>query len=166
MKKLIIILLTVSTAVAFGQTKKSSSSFQRPYGIAGCGLGSVIVGKQGGQIFASTTNGTSFNQMFGISAGTLNCVDTPSAEVASRIDQFILVNRTQVQMDVARGSGETVSAIGAYMGCSADANVGAALKANYSDIFKKGYQPNEITDGILSVILDNKDLASGCKNLG
>lgn len=149
---------------------KKSGSFSRSYGLAGCGLGSVLMGKQGLQISAATTNGTSFNQMFGISAGTLNCVDSPSAEVASRMDQFILVNRSQIQGDIARGNGETILALGNYMGCSNSSQlIGSELKANYSNIFnteKNVITPNEITDGIISVILNSPKLAQECNNLG
>lgn len=168
MKKLIIALITVASSFAFAGPKKgTSASFTRPYGLAGCGLGSIIVGKKGGQIFAATTNGTSWNQTFGISAGTLNCVDSPSAEVAGRMDQFILVNRSQVQGDIARGQGETIAAIGQYMGCSANTSqIGSALKSNYPTIFTSGAAANEVTDSIITTILSNPELAQSCQNLG
>lgn len=167
MKKLIIALLTVVSSFAFAKGKGSSGSFARQYGMAGCGLGSVIVGKRGAQIFAGTTNGTSFNQSIGITVGTLNCVDSPSAEVAGRMDQFIMVNRSQVQGDIARGQGETIAAIGQYMGCSANAGqIGSALKSDYPTIFTSGAPANEITDGIISTILSNPELAASCQNLG
>ncbi len=171
MKTLIIVLLTVVSSFAFAQkksnTQDSNGKFTRQYGIAGCGLGSVLIGKRGAQIFASTTNGSSFNQMFGISAGTLNCVDSPSAEVASRMDQFIMVNRSQVQGDIARGQGETVAAIGQYMGCAANSNeIGSTLKSNYQSIFTSGAPANEVTDGIISAILANPELAKSCQHLG
>ncbi len=170
MKSLIIILLTVVASFSFAQTKKvakKASSFSRQYGMAGCGLGSVLMGKRGAQIFAGTTNGTAWNQTFGISAGTLNCVDTPSAEVAGRMDQFILVNRSQIQGDIARGNGETILALGSYMGCAASSNqIGAKLKANYSNIFNGDVKANEITDSIISTVLSSEELSAQCNNLG
>ena len=179
MKNILVNFITVLTTtivatftfISFAQAQtKQRSGFVRPYGLAGCGLGSVVMGKQGLQISAATTNGTSFNQMFGITAGTLNCVDSPSAEVASRMDQFILVNRSQLQGDIARGNGETILALGSYMGCSHSSQlIGAQLKANYSNIFdtnQSEIKANEITDGIISVILDSPELAQQCNNLG
>ncbi len=167
MKLLVIALLTISSLNVFAQAKKApmaKAGFTREYGLAGCGLGSVLMGKRGAQIFASTTNGTLSSQWFGISAGTLNCVDSASAEVAGRMDQFILVNRSQVQGDIARGQGETISALGTYMGCST--NIGPALKASYSNIFNGEVKANEITDSIISVILANPELAQSCNTLG
>ena len=176
MKKYLIILSIIlsSSAVMAAGTAKSKSApapkkpvFERQYGIAGCGLGSVVMGKQGGQVSAATTNGTSFNQSFGISAGSLNCLDTATAEVASRMDQFIIVNKTALQGDVAKWNGETISAISSYMGCSASSKeVGQFLKANYSTIFSKSNKANEITDSIITVILNNSELAVKCNNLG
>ena len=177
MKTTLIILVTVLASVTFAQTKqpakaaapvaKRTQSFSRQYGMAGCGLGSVVMGKNGMQISAATTNGTSFNQTFGISAGSLNCVDSPSAEVAGRLDHFILVNRSQIQGDIARGNGETISAMGSYMGCAdSSTKIGAELKASYSEIFNNEARTNEITDSILTVILNSPELSQQCNNLG
>ncbi len=184
MKNILIILVTVVGSISFAQTKakpapakqasptqnapaRANRQFARQYGMAGCGLGSVVMGKTGGQISAGTTNGTSFNQTFGISAGTLNCVDSPSAEVAGRMDHFILVNRSQIQGDIARGNGETIAALGSYMGCTESSNkIGAQLKASYSDIFDHEAMPNEITDSIITVILSSPELSQQCANLG
>lgn len=174
-KTTLIILVTVLASVTFAQTKQPAKAgakrvtreFARQYGMAGCGLGSVVMGKNGMQISAATTNGTSFNQTFGISAGSLNCVDSPSAEVAGRLDQFILVNRSQIQGDIARGNGETISALGNYMGCTdSSTKIGAELKASYSDIFENEAKTNEITDSILTVILNSPELSQQCNNLG
>lgn len=176
MSKFIILIITLMTTVAFGQNEerkvkkvkkvKKEQSFEREYGMAGCGLGSVLVGKHGTQTSASTTNGSSSNQMIGISVGTLNCVDSPTSEVASRMDQFILVNRVQLQSDVARGNGETLAVLGQFMGCSQATNIGAELKSKYNEIFVNNKQPNEITDSVISVILSNPQLAADCSHLG
>lgn len=172
MKNIIIILLTVIASISFAQTKnmksaKKSAEFTRPYGMAGCGFGSIVIGKDGGQISAATTNGTSSSQLFGISAGTLNCVDSPSSEVASRIDHFILVNRSQIQGDIARGNGETIQALGNYMGCeNSSSQIGLQLKANYSNIFNGEVKTNDITDSIISVILSSPELSQQCSKLG
>ena len=177
MKSTIIILFSALVSISFAQTKgakttsaapaKKSRNFTRAYGMAGCGLGSVVMGKQGAQISAATTNGTSFNQTFGISAGSLNCVDSPSAEVAGRLDHFILVNRSQIQGDIAKGNGETIMALGTYMGCGDSSNqIGAQLKANYSNIFNGEVKTNEITDSIITVILSSPELSQQCSKLG
>ena len=167
MKNILIVLLTVIASVSFAQTaKKSEKAMLRNYGIAGCGLGSVVMGKRGGQVSAATTNGTSFNQMIGITAGTLNCIDSASSKVANRMDHFILVNRTQVQGDIARGNGETILALSTYMGCESAANeIASQLKNNYSTIFTAEAAANEITDSIITVVLATPALAQQCNSL-
>lgn len=186
MNKFLILLLTLSTSVSFAQKKtkpapeqkpaaatpapayapraESRPTFSREYGLAGCGLGSVVMGKRGGQISASTTNGTAGNQTFAITSGTSNCLDGASSQVASRMDQFINVNRSQFQGDVARGNGETIAALENFMGCKAP--VGSALKANYSEIFSEDAAANEVTDSVITVIMQNPELAKNCTNLG
>ena len=176
MKSLIIAIFTFVSVFAFAQKKAAAPAasapvkrkeFVRPYGLAGCGLGSMVMGKNGMQISAATTNGTSWNQTFGISTGTLNCVDNPTSQVAGRMDQFILVNRSQLQGDVARGNGETIAAIGSFMGCpQSNEKIGTLLKANYNEIFKSEQPANELTDSILTTVIQNPELLKECRNLG
>lgn len=163
--------MSLSASVSFAQAKKAapakaSQSFQREYGLAGCGFGSIVMGRQGGQVSAATTNATSASQLFGITTGTANCVDSASAQVADRMDVFINVNLSQVQGDIARGQGETVAVIGSFMGCTTPAKVGSALKANYSAIFNGDVKANEITDSIITTILQNEELVRECQSLG
>src|SRR5690348_10000976 len=56
------------------------------YGVAGCGFGSMLFGKQPGfiQVLAATTNGTFGSQTFGISTGTSNCTDTHPGPATSK----------------------------------------------------------------------------------
>lgn len=161
MKKLIVLVSALlSASAAFAAPK--AASFSREYGMAGCGLGAVVVGKRGGQIFAATTNGTLSNQLFGITFGTLNCVDGPNNEVAQNMDKFIVTNRAALSADVAKGDGETLSALTQVMGCNVQSHeMGRVLKANYNQIFVNDAQPNIVTDSIISVIMDSQ-VASQC----
>ena len=61
--------------ITIGMLLLSPSAFAAGYGEAGCGLGSLLFGTQSGpiQIFAATTNNSSYNQAFGITSGTSNC---------------------------------------------------------------------------------------------
>ncbi|MBL7543935.1 MAG: DUF3015 family protein [Bdellovibrionaceae bacterium] len=173
MKNLILAISTlfvVSTGFAAPAKKKAASSsagYSREYGVAGCGLGAVVVGKRGGQIFAATTNGTSSNQLFGITFGTLNCTDGPTNEVASNMDKFIIANRSALSADVAKGDGETLSALTQVMGCNnvQSQEMGRVLKAKYNQIFANDAQPNIVTDSIITVIMNDTQVASRC-NLG
>lgn len=140
----------------------ASKSFTREYGMAGCGLGSVLIDKHGSQVFAATTNDTAYSQFFGISSGTLNCIDSESNEVASRADFFIKANRFALESDVARGSGETLAGLGKVLGCAEGTDLGSALQQNYSNVFVPGTKPNIVTDSIITVILRHDSLAGNC----
>lgn len=139
-----------------------SKTFTREYGMAGCGLGSVLIDKHGSQIFAATTNDTAYSQFFGISSGTLNCIDSESNEVASRADFFIKANRFALESDIARGSGETLAGLEKVLGCNEGTDLGPALQQNYSNVFVPGTKPNIVTDSIITVIMRHENLAGNC----
>jgi Protein of unknown function (DUF3015) len=135
MKKTIgIALVTLILPLAGVAMAQPGAGPTRPYGPAGCGLGSVILGNGSGftQVFASTTNGTTGTQTFGITSGTSNCINpTPGASSAR---SFSETNRTAMTKDIARGQGETIRTVSTLGGCKDAAAVGASLQKNYSRI--------------------------------
>lgn len=165
MKKLIIVafsLVALATS-AFG-AEKATKSMTRAYGMAGCGLGSIVVGKKGNQILAATTNGTFYNQTFGIALGTLNCVDSSTTMTASRIDHFVVANKVALANDIARGEGETLESLSSLLNCSDSAKLNSTLQSRFAQIFPRyDVAPNEITDSIMSVISTNEKLSNSCK---
>ncbi len=119
MKKLIVVL-SILAMVPFAQAQKKKESLHdqfsgQGYGMAGCGLGSIVFGQQPGliQVVAATLNGTGM-QTVGITLGTSNCGD--SGKMA-RANQFIEVNKVALENDIARGSGEAIASLGISMGC-------------------------------------------------
>lgn len=171
MKKIIlglIVLVSSLSVFAAGKAavegKKEVKKFARPYGMAGCGLGSIVLGKHGSQVLAATTNGTGSNQFFGITFGTSNCIDGASSEVANKSDFYIRANRLAVQMDMARGNGETLAGLSEIMGCRDSQTFGRIMQKNYSNIFI-GEKPvtNEITDSIITVIQNDEELVNLCQ---
>lgn len=162
------LLLILVTAFSFSMAKEVSKgggkkSYQRPYGMAGCGLGSIVIPRQGSQILAGTTNGTAFNQLFGITFGTSNCIDDSSSDVASKMDMYIHGNKSQLAGDIAKGNGETIVALSQVMGCSESASLGKTLKANYQNIFAGEENTNIVTDNIITVIQNDEQLSQQCK---
>jgi hypothetical protein len=121
-----ILLATVLLAL-------TSTSFAA-HGPAGCGLGAMIFKDKEGlvmNVLAATFNGTSGNQTFGMSTGTLGCEDAATASVASVA--FVEGNIVALSNDVAQGQGETLSA---YLTIVNGQNVNAAkLQKNYANIF-------------------------------
>lgn len=111
----------------------SSTSFAA-HGPAGCGLGAVILKDSKGlvmNVIAATLNGSSGNQTFGMSTGTLGCEDAGTAMVASVA--FVEGNIVALSNDIAQGQGEALSAYLSIVDAKT-ANV-AKLQQNYATIF-------------------------------
>jgi hypothetical protein len=140
-----------------------STVFARPYGDAGCGLGSIVFGDQPGftQVIAATLNGSSGNQTFGISSATSNCVDNGAVKGAAAVPAFIEVNKVALAKDAARGEGETLAGLAGLLGCNSK-NLGQTLKSNYNKIFvDTNMEPTSIEAGINNSISTNKNQACG-----
>lgn len=127
------ILLTV---LSMGLMFSTNAIAAAGYGEAGCGLGSVIMGPSGNQIIASTTNGSSYTNFFGITSGTSNCTDSGSVRKARAVPLFIEVNRFALQKESSRGQGETIASLASIMGCNSQ-NLGQAMRANYGPLFEE-----------------------------
>jgi hypothetical protein len=119
MKKIIASLLVATTALTISAAANAGNS-------AGCGLGSTIFdGKKGllPNILAATTNGTSGNQTFGMSTGTLGCdADENLNEIAS---------------DAAKGNGEYLNSVASIIEIkeSDKAHFFQIVQNNFSEIF-------------------------------
>lgn len=87
------------------------------YGMAGCGPGSVIFGEKKGMVQAvgAITNAIYSAQSYAISSGTSNCGSSSQQANSSR---YIEVNKLALEKDMARGQGETLSALSEVMGCA------------------------------------------------
>lgn len=149
------------SAPAHHAAHKSSRAYSRPYGMAGCGLGTLVMDKRSSQVLVATTNGTGF-QTIGITLGTSNCVDEATAQVADKMDKYIHINKIQLAGDVAKGNGETIVALSEVIGCQSSQNLGSTLKANYRDVFANDFTTNEVTDSIITVIQKDSQLSKEC----
>ncbi len=110
----------------------ASASMAAAYGVAGCGLGSVLIGDKPGavQIVVATLNGTSGNQTFGITTGTSNC----GAGVKS-LSVYIEANKVQLANDISRGQGEALNGLANIYGINNVDAVGTALQPQFKNIF-------------------------------
>jgi len=108
-----------------------------PYGMAGCGLGSLVFGPENGQVSAATTNGTAFNQGFGISFGTSNCIDPTKTAALEAQQQFIADNYSTLSREMAQGDGETLRAFAGAMGCNNQSysTFATQMQTSYARIF-------------------------------
>jgi hypothetical protein len=132
------------------------------YGTAGCGLGSVIFGQKPGmvQIFASTTNGISGNQTFGISSGTLNCEQTGSQASTT---EFIENNRIALQTEAARGQGESLQTLSNLMGCANSTLFSTSVQQNYRTVFPSdAVSSDSVYSAVRQTIRTTPELAKSC----
>ena len=90
---------------------------QRKYGMAGCGLGSVVMGPKGSQISAYTTNGTSGSQLYGITTGTSNCQPDRRGAMSEAQESFMFSNYATLSKEMAQGSGTTLAGLAHVLGC-------------------------------------------------
>lgn len=146
MKKIMMMVLVVVGG---------SKVLAQPYGEAGCGLGSVLMGKSGNQIMASTTNGSSYTNLFGISSGTSNCTDDGVVKSSKRVPLFIESNSLALQKESSRGSGESISSLAQLVNCES-ATLGSAMKQNYRFLFVDSQmEPAKIEKNLQEMIDSN-----------
>lgn len=141
--KFITAVMALSLFIATPAFSKKSRSGK--YGPAGCGLGTMLLKGKKGLVFnvlAATINGSSANQTFGMSTGTLGCKgDSRVAAV-----NFIETNKVFLANDIAKGEGETVSA---FLDLINQDNASiATLRTNYDSIFAKDSSSEEIWNRI------------------
>lgn len=137
-----------------------------PYGMAGCGLGSMVIAPSGSQTSASTTNGTAYNQLFGISSGTSNCKSSAEMAAISRQEDFVSVNLGTLSKEMAQGSGESLAAFSETLGCDqmVVSDVAVELKSNYQMIFKSP-GAMAVLDTSKNVLKSNPSISSHCQYL-
>ena len=142
----------------------SSAAFAKtPFGVAGCGLGSIIMGPEGNQVFASTTNGTLGSQVFGITSGSSNCLE-PSKQAALNAQQkFIAENYTTLSKEMAQGEGEALKAFSNTFGCTSEIYTSFAgqMQKSYAKIFSA---PGSMTalEVIQDEIKSSPELSTQC----
>jgi hypothetical protein len=155
MKKLLIAVFVVAV-LSFGVTGFVFAA-QQTYGAAGCGLGSMLFGNEQSevQIFAATTNGTSANQLFGITSGTLNCEKQPKSFANRRANEFVAANMDRLAKDIAAGNGEALDTLAELIGITAEQRsvIYAKLQSNFSDIFtSEQVVAADVIDSIVTIV--------------
>ena len=167
MKKLSTLFIAFAVVASGGlaHAQGAQVSTAKGYGMAGCGLGSMLFGSDPGfiQVVAATTNGSFGSQTFGITSGTSNCKD--SANPVVQVSSFVETNREILAKDIARGSGETLSALSSLAECSNAASVGRTLQQNFGVIFPSaGMSDTDVSQRVIQVL--RNDAALSCRVLG
>ncbi|EAT11670.1 DUF3015 family protein, partial [Bermanella marisrubri] len=86
-------------------------------------------------VMAATTNGTSGNQTFGMTSGTLGCEEANGPLKLARV--FMDQNMEQLAVDSARGQGESLEALTTLIGVEQADKVefSKTLQSNFDSIF-------------------------------
>lgn len=131
---------------------------------AGCGLGSVLLADQPDtlvfNVLGATLNGTSGNQTFGMTTGTLNC-STENSLFA--LQSFVNDNLDTLAVDAARGEGEALDTLATLWGVDAadKAAFGKATQAHFSAIFTSDSVTSEqVLDNLNRVVSEDKQLSA------
>ncbi|VAW96156.1 hypothetical protein MNBD_GAMMA22-868 [hydrothermal vent metagenome] len=157
MKKLlvasILTIASISVANAAGENN------------VGCGLGSMVFnGKTGlpSQVLAATTNGSSGNQTFGISSGTLGCSKDGVVKSSAALSTFMAANFDKVSHDMAVGKGESLETMANLMGIAEQdkATFYKTTRENFDAIFvSEASTVKEVIASLGKVMANNEKLA-------
>lgn len=123
MRRLSIILLSILALPLEGLAQQAGNfalvsppTPTRRYGMAGCGLGSVLL-PNGPQVLTSIINNLFWNQVFVISSGTSNCQSDPTRQVGVDQEHLMKSNYRNIAREAAQGEGETLYALASAFGC-------------------------------------------------
>jgi len=157
MKKIILAtVLSASPVLAFAAGG---------HGPAGCGLGTEVIFADANEwhehVLAATTNGTSGNQTFGMTSGTLGCEDA-NGPLAAGAQQFIDGNMDRLAADIAVGKGETLDALNEILQVEEQdkAVFVSALKSNFNSIFPSNETNSSgVYDAIATILAQDATLS-------
>lgn len=146
-----------------------AAAHAKGYGLAGCGLGSIVFGDKPGiiQVLAATTNGTFYSQTFGITTGTSNCTDDGVVQSSKEQEAFIEANYASLSKDMAAGQGEYLSALSTLMGCSETVQneFFSTTQSHHSDVFAPNATASQVVQNVKATASANPALASNCSRL-
>ncbi len=129
----------------------------------GCGLGTMVFDGESGvapQVVAVTTNGTSGNQTFGISSGTLGCDQQGTID---SLAEFTADNMDKLAADAAAGEGETLVTARDLMGIDAEhqERFNKRMQENFDRIFSStDTTAKEVVNSMEQVIAEDTQLAA------
>jgi len=148
MKKILVSALAV---VALSTSAMATVNSQ-----TGCGLGAVIIKDDSSAVMLAlqaTTNGTSANQTFGITSGTLGCKKTKLV-MNERAEEFVASNMDILAKEIAVGHGESIDTLAELLNVEDKATFSASLQSNYNSIYtSQKVEMNDVLDNIATTSL-------------
>jgi len=97
----------------------TGGTYRAAYGMAGCGLGSLIIkspskGPQIGSWFINSVVGV---QTFAMTSGTSNCKSKGGMAYVDEQETFVSANLPRLEQEAAQGQGELLSSFADVLGC-------------------------------------------------
>ncbi len=137
-------------------------------GDAGCGLGSIVISKNSKllQLFAITTNQTSFSQVFGITSGTSNCSSSGIVQNEKEVQYYVEVNQEDLSREMAQGQGEKLKTLAVMTGCDSQESQDAfysMTKSSYDKIVSNSNTSSqELVSHLKEQMKEDTDVALLC----
>ena len=145
------VLVSLAAVVALGSSLSATVNSQ-----TGCGLGSMLIKDDSSAVMLAlqaTTNGTSGNQTFGITSGTLGCQKTKFV-MNERAEEFVASNMDVLAKEIAIGNGESLDTLVELLEVSDKASFKVALQTNYNAIYtSQNVQMADVLDNIATTTL-------------
>lgn len=132
------------------------------YGMAGCGLGSLIIKDHQGklsQFIASLLNGTGM-QSSAITLGTSNCV-SGKAEGGEAVAIYVKDNFETLAKEASQGAGSSLAGLATIMGCQDHKAFSEVSQRRFEDLYQVN-SPDEVVVRYSDVIADEPQLAQTC----
>jgi hypothetical protein len=146
----------------------ASAARAQGYGMAGCGLGSLVFKDNNMmQILAATTNGTFANQTFAITSGTSNCGSGGVIKAQREQAAFAEVNFQDLKRNMATGGGEFLTSFATLLGCEESAKPALAkmTQSKYEAILpSEKTTPMEMLSGVKTQIKTDTQLSGSCSD--
>lgn len=158
MKKLFAVATLLST-LPFAQAAMADDDI-------GCGLGTMIFDGQSGKVvkvLGATTNGTSGNQTFGITFGTLGCDGTGTIDSRQKLAMFIDGNMDNLARDMAKGQGETLATLSEVWGIPNQnkAHFNTMAKQNFAVVYQSAnVTSNDVLNNLNTVMSNDSKLSA------
>jgi hypothetical protein len=142
----------------------------RKYGMAGCGLGSLLLRPEGRVpgVLQWITNGFGLGQGFTISAGTSYCQNNPVGRLSMQQQEiFVAINFDSLRHEIAAGGGQKLNSLGVLMGCPVSQlpQFSSVMRKNYPAVFEadKKATPEKLIDYVRAEMQKDSELADSCK---
>ena len=169
MKRKLFVLTTGLIAAIVGIVLTSSQQ-AKPYGMAGCGLGAMLIGPKPGkiQIVSAIVNNLIVPQTSAITSGSSNCYNEGVIKAEAEQRVYVSMNMETLKKDIALGQGERLNSLAFLMGCSTDSMqaFGVTTKANFDKIFNnEDMEADFVLNRIKTAVVSEKRLAESCKKI-